>query len=60
MLLNINLIQHKSVLQFFYKNAENLIEIIHRNFKELKEDDELLEITSEEKIKDIIYSLKDL
>lgn len=47
MLINHNLIVHKPVLQFFYKNADNLIETVHRNFKDLKEDDELLELTSE-------------
>lgn len=53
------MINDKKVLNFFYKNADNLIETLHRNMKELKEDDELREITTEDKMKEAISKLKE-
>jgi len=52
------MINDKKVLQFFYKNADSLIETLHRNMKELKEDDELREITTEDQLKEAINKLK--
>lgn len=36
-----------------------MIETLHRNMKELKEDDELREMTTEDQLKEAINTLKD-